>query len=400
MRTTQRNRFTPLGISLLLGVFVVIAVVILAASRGFTIPRIQGTSVPSGIQAVIPVAKPKPQKVVIGFVGDMMMHSKQIQSGKITTPDQGSDEYNFDSFFTDITPVTQAPDVMIANLETPVAPSRPLGQYPNFNAPLEILSALKNAGFDMLTLANNHTLDRGVSGAIETRQNVIDSGMIPIGVQTDPVQWYQPMMQTVRGINIAYISATIHLNGYTLPEDKQYLVNILEKEKVITAIESAKTQKSDIIVVLPHWGVEYARQQSPEQIEWAHAWIDAGADLVIGSHPHVVQPTEVYTSPSGRVGFIAYSLGNFLSNQQDMYTDLEGMVTVTLQKNPDTGIVSVMDHTFVPLYRERKTGDSGKTEYRVLTLLDALKRIDTYSETAKERVRKYAKEYQDTVIPN
>jgi poly-gamma-glutamate synthesis protein (capsule biosynthesis protein) len=340
--------------------------------------------------------KPEPKVLTasIGFIGDIMMHHPQRAAGY----NAETKTYNFDAFFSSMAGEFQSMDRMVGNLETPVAHSLSLGAYPNFNAPVALLTALKGAGFDMLVQANNHTMDKGIAGVTETYQNIIDTGMTPVGVQIQPESWYRPTVETVNGIRVAYIAVAEHLNGYTLPEDKKYMINILDTEKVIGSILSARTDGADVVIVLPHWGVEYMRKENEAQIQMARSWIDAGADAVVGSHPHVVQSVESYINPvTGKKGTIMYSLGNAISNQQDMYTDLGGMTVLRIQKTVDenavqTGASIEIQHEFMPIYTEKKT-EQGKKSYRVILLEEAVSRSADYSKEAQRRIQIYADEY-------
>ena len=196
-----------------------------------------------------------------------------------------------------------------------------LSSYPSFNSPKEVGAALKESGVDIVTLANNHTLDRGekaIQSAI-AHWNELDMPYTGSYLSADD----QMNIRTIEknGIIFSFLAYTYGTNGISVPEDKQYLVNLIEEEMIKQEISKAK-EISDIVVVSLHFGNEYQRLPSDEQKEVAHKTANAGADIIIGHHPHVLQPMEWITKEDGKRTFVAYSLGNFLSGQLEDYRDL------------------------------------------------------------------------------
>jgi len=167
------------------------------------------------------------------------------------------------------------------------------------------------------------------------------------------------------------------------------VVHTIDSGKIEEMIRTARERGSDIVIVMPHWGNEYQRTYSEEQSELAWSWIKAGADIVVGTHPHVVQPVQVITLETGRTGIVAYSLGNFVSNQQDRYTDLGGLLEITITDQPGTDTPPVItDYHFEYLYTHKHKLANGLTQYRTLLLSDA-HYLTEITEEQKSRIIEY-----------
>jgi hypothetical protein len=360
----MNSRFTPLGniciIVLLAGGVALVALPHLRTQLA------SDTAISTQLPSVIVESLTKPSTITLGFVGDIMIHTPMANSARTS-----DGAYEFDQMFTQIKELTIQPDIMVGNLETPVTGDSTISGYPNFDAPLEVLESLSTSGFDILQVANNHSLDQKPLGLEATLRNIESNGMLPVGGSLFPSMAYSPLVLSHDGITVALIAATFGFNGYALPEDKSHLANLIDIDKIQASIASARTQGADIVIVLPHFGVEYQRKPSYEQKALVDALVLAGADAIIGSHPHVVQTTERRTGPTGKEVYIAYSLGNFISNQQDLYTDLGLMSSLTYSKDPTTGLVTLSEVSETPLYTH-KYRDEVKRHFEVVPLAGAL----------------------------
>ena len=208
-------------------------------------------------------------------------------------------------------------DFFMLNNEFSVNGDYEVSGYPLFNCNENIYKAIKDSGVDLLTTANNHCLDTGVEGLTSTIEAIKKHGLDYVGTSESSYRPY--VIKEVNGIRIGILSYTEILNGndYLLDTKEKYnMVNTLDPHQVKTDIEKLKKKDVDLIVVYPHWGEEYSSYPREDQIELAHDMVDWGADIVIGNHPHVIQPQEVYEGKDGRSGLIYYSLGNLLSNQK------------------------------------------------------------------------------------
>lgn len=321
-----------------------------------------------------PVVEPEPYytEAKLVAVGDIMMHLPQTQSGYDTI----SKTYNFDSFFTKIAPFLQG-DWVIGNLETPLAGAdlRYTG-YPEFNAPPELADSLKLAGFNILTTSNNHSLDRREKGVLLTLDNLRARGFIPVGTAASPEEAKVITMVTHQDVAMAILAYTYGTNGIPIPEDKPYLVSLIDETRMKADIKKARELGAELITVVLHFGNEYQSQPTHEQHLLVDMLFRAGADIILGSHPHVIQPYEIVdvTTDEGihKKGVVIYSMGNFISNQDRFLnhnkpTDVGVIFEVGIRKHYPDLTVELMDVKAIPTY-VHKYKDNGKLQYRVLPL--------------------------------
>lgn len=294
-------------------------------------PPVPVAEVSPSVSAPAPTPTPTPQPrgsvtITVNVIGDVMMHSPQIPAGY----DRATGTYNYDHFFEGITETISRADLSIANLETPTAGEANNGYsgYPLFNAPDALLTALQKAGVDVLATANNHCLDRRRSGLIQTIETMDELGIPHTGTFKNQEESDKILFQEINEVKVAIIAYTYGCNGMenTLEASElKWMVNMLDKDAMVADIKKAREQGADIVLVMPHWGAEYVRQPADETVELAKALVAAGADVIVGSHPHVAQPIEWLTvqDDSGKdvTGLVYYSTGNFISNQRDPYTD-------------------------------------------------------------------------------
>ncbi|BES65791.1 CapA family protein [Gottschalkiaceae bacterium SANA] len=294
------------------------------------------------------------------FTGDMMFHMPQIEGAK----KDDEDGYDFSGSFSAIESLVSGADLAVANLETTLAGERlPYRGYPQFNTPDQAAEAIRSAGFDVLMTANNHSVDSGKRGLLRTLSVLDELGFQHTGTKVEEEE--AVLIVEVQGIRVAMINATYGLNGlesYLTAEERVSLISIIGDGARIEAEIEAVKASVDFVIVLPHWGQEYQRQPSRLQKNLADRWFDAGADAIIGSHPHVIQPMEVRANGQ----FIAYSLGNAISNQRERvgkpaywrFTEDGVLLFMTLSKNPWTGETSIIDLRAQPTHVERKwTGE-------------------------------------------
>lgn len=272
---------------------------------------------------------PRDRQLTILFAGDIMQHGPQINSAW----DDSTQTYNYSSCFQYIAPLVSSKDIAIANLEVTLA-GKPFTGYPQFSAPDELAVAAWNAGFDILATANNHSCDRGDEGILRTIKVLDSLGMKSTGTFTDSVDYRNshPLFFTQNDIKVALLNYTYGTNGLTFKYPA--MVNMIDEQKVISDLEYTRSQNPDFILVFFHWGNEYELLPTEQQQQLAAVCKEHGADAVIGSHPHVVQPMEYYPAidTTHRNHLLVYSLGNYVSNQRDRYKDGGAMVSFTLLK--------------------------------------------------------------------
>ena len=231
-------------------------------------------------------------EVSLLFAGDAMQHKAQIQSAK-----QG-EAYDYSPCFADITHEIAAADYAVVNLESPIG-GQPYTGYPCFSAPDEFPIALQNAGFDLFLTANNHCLDRYTRGAIRTLHILDSIGADHIGTydSKDSFERFYPFITSIKGIRIAFLNYTYGTNGFT--PHSPLIVNYIDEEKIKKDIFRAKTLSADLIVVCLHWGDEYQLLPNKRQEDLADFLVKEGVQLIIGAHPHVIQPMELRYDEQG-----------------------------------------------------------------------------------------------------
>lgn len=266
------------------------------------------------------------QELSLLFVGDIMGHQSQINAAF----NDNTGKYNYDSCFKYIAPVLSKADVTIANLEVTLA-GWPYAGYPQFSSPDELAVALKNAGVDIMVTANNHSCDRRKQG-LERTIRVLDSleiGHTGTFIDSASRAREYPMIIEKNGFRIALLNYTYATNG--IPATFPNIVNLISKKTIIADLTRAKAMKPDHIIVFMHWGLEYKQYPSKYQIDFYNLCKNNGADLIIGSHPHVVQKMEFHKSHENP-HLVAYSLGNFISNQRTSPRDGGAILQVNLIK--------------------------------------------------------------------
>jgi poly-gamma-glutamate synthesis protein (capsule biosynthesis protein) len=238
------------------------------------------------------------------------------------------------ALFSDVSDVFEKADFGFVNMETPVAPGHSKGSKPfMFDAPIALIEGLKANGIKIVSFANNHVMDQGWAGFTETREHLREEGMLFAGSGDTTADTWQPVITEANGIKVGWLGMTRWLNGNRNPDkDDQPHVNFFpypgesggaagaDEAQVLEAVKQART-KCDLLVVSIHWGIEYAPAPRTEDVDMAHKMLEAGASVVVGHHPHVLQPVETYKTQDGRNTIIFYSLGNFLSNQSRTYVD-------------------------------------------------------------------------------
>lgn len=262
------------------------------------------------------------QKLKLAFIGDVMVHTPQIARAR---RDNG---YDFDDSFKYVAPILGNTDIVIANLETTLSDSGPYTGYPRFRSPVGIADALKNVGTDAVVLANNHSLDYGADGVRRTLRHLEERGIAHTGVFADSADYRinNPLFIDRGGMRIALLNYTYGTNGMTAGDG--IIVNRIDTAAIRKDIERASG--ADCIVAFMHWGEEYSRRNSRQQREIAEFLHANGVPIVIGSHPHVVQPCECSDT-----SITFYSLGNFISNQRDRYCDGGIMAEIEIVKQID-----------------------------------------------------------------
>lgn len=311
----------------------------------------------------------------MSVIGDIMCHNTQYKDAYVSS----SDTYDFSYVFEDIKNYIADADIAVGNLETTFAgKSRGYTSYPTFNTPEQLAYNLKDFGIDVVSTANNHCMDKGYSGLVSTLNYLNDAGISHTGTNSSQEEQNEILIKDVKGVKIAFLSFTYGTNGIPIPSDKPYAVNLIDETFILNQLSLAKEQNPDLICVSMHWGTEYQTKQNKEQEQWANLLFENGVDIILGSHPHVLQPMEKRTvtleDGTTKDCFVIYSLGNFMSGQVKENTRNSIILNISFTKIGETGQTIINTVDYVPIYTYKSS--SGTHKYKVLDIEKALTNYD------------------------
>lgn len=296
-------------------------------------------------------------EINIVFAGDAMQHIAQIERA---ARKDGTHDYS--GYFDNIAGYVGGADYAVVNLETPLG-GKPYSGYPCFCAPDSYAAELKKAGFDMCLTANNHTLDRRHKGLARTL-DVLDSlGIDHAGTYRNRAERDSlvPLVKTIKGFRIGFLNYTYGTNG--IPVTGNVVVNFIDKEQIRRDVEAARKSGAELVAVAVHWGVEYVMLPNRDQKMLADYLASLGVDMIIGGHPHVIQPMEMrHDKATGKNQFLVYSLGNFISNMKKTDTRGGAMAKVTVARDSD-GTAYVKKASYSLVFTEPA---SAKSNFRIV----------------------------------
>ncbi len=310
--------------------------------------------------------------VKLTFTGDIMCHSYQYNEAY----DSATGKYDFMHNFQDMKKYFDKADFVIGNLETTFAGADVgISDYPCFNSPDSFADAIKDAGFDLVTTANNHCMDKRMAGALRTLDVLDEKGIDHVGTYRSAQDRDTVYIKEINNIKIAFLSYTYGTNGIKVPET--WLVNPLDENLIKSDIKKAEEAGADVIVVMPHMGNEYEEYVRDIFKNQAHMMLDSGADIVVASHPHILQPmetVEITEDGKTRTGYIMYSMGNFISSQTTPPRNASILLNIELEKKgkDDAYIKKV---SFVPIWTQFQNAEWKnhfvvRSVYEMLTLPD------------------------------
>ena len=310
----------------------------------------------------------------LAAIGDIMCHNTQYMDAY----NSSTDSYDFSYVFEDIQTYIQSADISIGSLETTFAgKDRGYSNYPTFNSPEQLAYDLSEMGLDVLSTAGNHALDKGFSGLSDTLDVLDDANISHSGTYRSQEDRDSVLIKDVKGVKVAILSYTYGTNGIPVPSDKEFCVNLIDKDLIKQDIENAKSQNADVIISCMHWGIEYQTTPNDEQEDLADFLFENGVDIILGNHPHVLQPMEKrsVTLADGTVKdcFVVYALGNFICDQNSENTRNSIILNLDITKNPD-GKISIDKVDYVPIYMYKNSNLS----IRKMKLLDIEKSISDY----------------------
>lgn len=329
----------------------------------------------------IVVAPKEDQHFTMSVIGDIMCHNSQYKDAYTS-----NDSYDFSYVFTDIKSYISAADIAVGNLETTFAGKvRGYSNYPTFNTPEQLAYNLNDFGIDVVSTANNHCMDKNFSGLVSTLNYLDDAGVAHMGTNATQEDQNKILIKEVNGIKIAFLAFTYGTNGISIPSDKPFAVNLIDDNLILNQLSLAKEQEPDLICVNMHWGAEYQTKQNKEQERLANLLFTNGADVILGSHPHVLQPMEKKTitleDGSTKDCFVIYSLGNFMSGQTYPNTRNSVILNMSFTKSGETGKTTIDSASYIPIYMYKASSGTSQ-RYKVLDMEKAIQNYESGTNTS------------------
>lgn len=342
-------------------------------------------------------------KITLGATGDILLHKRVYNKAR-----QNDGSFDFSDIFANVKPLFEKDHLIIVNQESIIAGEElGLSCFPHFNSPVEIGYTLKDMNVDIVNIANNHTLDHGEKGILKSIENWEKIGLPYVGAYKSKEDQETLRIIHRNGLRVCFISYTRGTGGKKVPKGKDYLLNIYGKtrfaghrdvaglRRLINQIK--KRDLADVVVVSIHFGKEYQMLPTAYQKEAASNISDAGADIIIGHHPHVLQPPAFLTNSKGETTFVAYSLGNFLSGQRGLYRQIGGYMTIDIEKPIEGNLLKIDNPTMTLTYVD----STDKADYKMYLLKDIVESQKTIktnlgefdSQMVYERMKNHLKKW-------
>jgi len=314
----------------------------------------------------------EPAQVDIVMVGDILLHTRVNESGLM---EDGT--YNYDHMFAQVKEDITAADLALVNQEVILGGTElKLSGYPNFNGAFEVGDSLVDAGFDVVLHATNHALDKGKKGLLRCLEfwDTTYPEIGVVGIHDTAEDAEEIYVKEIEGIRIAILNYTYGTNGIALPSDMPYAVDMWDKQAVAEDVARAQ-EISDFVIVCPHWGTEYVFEETASQKKQAQFLADLGVDLVIGTHPHVVEPVKWITGENGNETLVYYSIGNFINATSGNHTGaaarmLGAMAQVTVVMEDGEAVIA--NYGVEPLVTHLVEGKGQITTYRMADYTEEL----------------------------
>lgn len=345
----KRKYFLMLAVLFCLAISMLLIYFLMDEKKSESTPQDQQTE---QIEAETPIIEePKIEEPVITnvslvSVGDVLIHNSVYEDAET------ADGYNFRPMFEPIRSYIEQADIAIANAETVIGGSElGLSSYPTFNSPFELGDDLKATGFDVVSMANNHTLDRGEKAIQNAINHWNQIGVLQTGSSRTAEEAKQIRMMTKNDITFSFLNYTYGTNGIPVPDGKEYLVNLIDRDQMKIDVQAAQ-QVSEVVVVSLHFGNEYELMPNSEQKSLVQYLSDLGVQLILGTHPHVLQPSDWVTGQAGNRTYVVYSAGNFISAQDKIDRLIGGIFGINITKTAFQGTTTIelSQPTFLPIY--------------------------------------------------
>lgn len=364
----KKYKIRPLPVLMLLTVIIALCILltILVTNKVAGTPKpvvadpSSSEDVLSGTESDTSEPVPEPASLRIIGVGDNLIHEGIYNQAQARAGGQG---YDFALAYENMRALIQTADIASINQETVMVKENALSGYPQFNSPTELGDYLVDLGFDVFNLATNHTIDQATSalGGEASLLSYLNFWGTHPEVKTVGLYRNQADFENIRtieknGMTVAFVGMTEMTNGLSMPANTEIiLMQTADEELLRTRIEKAK-EIADVVVVNVHWGIEYSNSADQTQIDLAQKMVDWGADIILGHHPHVLEPVEYLTRADGSRAIVAYSLGNFISAQDTGYRMIGGALDVTVEKDFSTNQVTITEARLIPIITQYESG--------------------------------------------
>lgn len=352
----------------------------------------QPTQEPISISTIEPeqVIMPEDSFATIVSFGDTLCHKPLYNAAY----DEETGIYDFSSMFKYVEKYFQNSTINIGNCESPMAGAeRGYSGYPTFNAPEHLAIDLKELGVDIMTTANNHTLDKGFSGLSSTLDFLDNADIAHVGTSRTEEEQNTILFMDLNGIKTAFLAYTYGTNGIPVPEDKEFCVNLIDEDLILKQIEQAKDEGAELIIASMHWGTEYQTTESAEQDRLSEFLIKNDVNIILGSHPHVLQPMKMLKVETDegeeKEGLVIFSQGNFFSNQTKENTRNTAIFNIEVKKDGKTGEVTIEKVTYAPIYVNIKE-PGVKDRYELLDLNEIIRSYEAGEEIWSESMYELA----------
>ncbi|WP_440896827.1 CapA family protein [Amphibacillus sp. Q70] len=329
---------------------------------------------------------PETYELTIAAIGDLLIHDRVYDEARTETG------FDFMPMVDGIKDYLTDVDITTANQESMIGgEEHGLSSYPQFNSPQEVGDMVSEMGVDIVNLANNHTLDRGEAVIYSALDYWDELGILYTGSYRNEEDQAEIRVIEKNNISVSFLGYSYGTNGIPIPEGKDYLINLIDQQQIAQDVERAK-ESSDVVVMHLHFGDEYVRMPNMFQQELVQYVADLGVDIVFGHHPHVLQPTDWVESEDGQETFVIYSLGNFLSGQDQHYRQIGGIMELTIKKEVSSSseTITLESPQFLPTYVDIDDG------YRMFPMKDLsddrLAEADDHYQEIKEHMSQWMPE--------
>lgn len=330
-------------------------------------------------------------KVSFTAVGDNLIHNVIYEQAQARA---GGDGYDFEDAYRNISHKIASKDIAILNQETIISTAHNVSSYPQFNSPTELGDEMLDIGFDVFNIATNHSIDCGEKGLISAIEFWKSKDAVTTGAYLNDAEYRTIPVTEVKGIKIAYVGFTESTNGLKLPTDTEVILMTADAEERLKQRVMDADAIADIVIVNAHWGVEYTHEPNDFQRQLAEKLGNWGADVIIGTHPHVIQPVEFINNSDGSQTLVAYSLGNFISAQNRGPRMLGGMLNFEVVRNNKTGEITVENVTFEGVVTHF---GSGYTNIRVYPFEDYTEELAA-KHGVRSKTSSFSREYLENIL--